>query len=51
MESGYLFRPRTRPPGAVGLGPALETEKASHTGLLDVCNATRSNEMQKRGSH
>ena len=32
-------------------GPALETEKVSHTGLLDVCNATRSNEMQKRGHH
>jgi hypothetical protein len=39
------------PPGTPSFGPALETEKISHTGLLDVCNATRSNEMQKRGHH
>jgi hypothetical protein len=50
MEPGLSLD--TRPPGAVSLGPTLETEKVSHTGLLDVCNATRSNEiMQKRGHH
>ena len=29
----------------------LEMKKISHTGLLDVGDATRSNEMQERGHH
>jgi hypothetical protein len=43
----YTATPKSVVPSA----GALETEKISHTGLLDVCDATQRNKMQERGHH